>query len=291
MMLVVGATGQVARALAEAGECRCLGRDVIDLAKPETIRAPILEARPTLVVNAAAYTAVDRAEEEEALAGQVNGASVGELAAAAAEVGAPLIHFSTDYVYAGDKPAPYVETDPVAPINAYGASKLAGEVAALEANPRTLILRTAWVYAPWGKNFALTMLRLAGRERLTVVDDQTGSPTSALDIADAVHAIAPAVERAVERAEADIWGPCHYAGAGSVTWAGFAEAVFEGAVARGLIDRRPEVARIPTSDYPTPARRPANSVLDCARFEKLFGRAPVAWEAGLGRVLDRVSPS
>lgn len=287
-LLVIGRTGQLARALAEqAPQATFLGRDVLDLTYLSAIAAAIAAARPEVVINAAAYTAVDRAEEEPALAHRINAEAVGEIARAAAGQGAALLHLSTDYVYPGTGTAPHRETDPTGPINTYGASKLAGEEAALAANPRTTVLRTSWVYAPWGRNFVLTMLRLADRQRLTVVADQMGHPTSALDIAAACLALAPRL--AAGGPEADLWGPTHFAGAGETSWAEFARAVFAGARARGLIDSAPEVADIPTADYPTTAARPLNSRLDLGRATRLIGHAPAPWREALGRVLDRLA--
>ncbi|GMG81093.1 dTDP-4-dehydrorhamnose reductase [Paralimibaculum aggregatum] len=288
-ILVIGETGQLARALAEAPpvpgrELAFLGRGALDLADIEAIGPAVSAVRPDAVINAAAYTAVDRAEEETALAERINGAAVGRLAEVCAAAGAPLVHVSTDYVFDGSLDRPWREDDPVAPVNAYGASKLAGERAALAAGARVAVLRTAWVYAPWGANFLATMLRLAERERLTVVDDQHGCPTSALDLAAACLAAAAALLAEDDATAAGIW---HYSGAGETSWAGFAEAIFAGALARGMIGRAPEVVRIPTADYPTPARRPANSRLDCSRFAARFGLAPRPWQEALAEVLDR----
>ncbi|MEM1346318.1 MAG: dTDP-4-dehydrorhamnose reductase [Pseudomonadota bacterium] len=288
-IVVVGETGQVARALAEAAPegTVFLGRDKLDLENPEKIRDVLVPEGADVVINAAAYTAVDKAEEERERAFVINGEAVGALAAAAAETGAAFVHLSTDYVYPGDKAGLNLESDPVDPINAYGASKLAGEEAALAANPRSVILRTAWVYAPWGKNFVLTMLRLAERERLTVVEDQHGQPTSALDIAEACLAVA----RRVAEAPADdpVFGVYHYAGAGPTTWAEFARATFTKAKTLGLIETAPDVAGIPTSAYPTPAKRPANSTLDCTRFEQAFATATVPWPDALQTTLERLA--
>ncbi|MEO0621121.1 MAG: dTDP-4-dehydrorhamnose reductase [Pseudomonadota bacterium] len=289
MILVIGQTGQVAQALAEqAPGARFLGRDALDLTETARIAPTIAEARPSVVINAAAFTAVDRAEDEPALAHQVNATAVGEIARGAAEAGAALLHLSTDYVYPGTRTGPHREDDPTGPLGVYGASKLAGEEAALAANPRTVVLRTAWVYAPWGANFVRTMLRLgAERDRLTIVADQHGQPTSALDIAAACLHAAP---RLAETPAGDpLWGVYHLAGRGETTWAGFAEAVFNGAVTRGLLPRAPEVAPIPTSAYPTKATRPANSTLDCARFERAFGWPMRDWRGSLGVVLDRLA--
>lgn len=287
-ILVIGRTGQVAEALAEAsgGRTRHLGRDALDLADTPAIAPAILAHPARLVVNAAAYTAVDKAEQEREAADLVNAVAPGEIAAAAAAMGAGLLHLSTDYVYPGDREGPHREDDPTGPINAYGTGKLAGEMAAVAANPRTIVLRTSWVYGPRGRNFVLTMLRLADRDRLTIVADQKGQPTSALDLAEAILAIAPRLVAAPEGDPA--WGVFHYAGEPATTWADFAEAIFARAGGR-LIAARPEIARIPTSEYPTPARRPLNSTLDCSKFKAVFGRPMADWPASLDRVLDRIS--
>jgi dTDP-4-dehydrorhamnose reductase len=284
--LVIGRTGQVAQALAHLGPdegLTFLDRAALDLSRPETIAAAIAAHTPDLVINAAAYTAVDKAETESALAHTINATAVGEIAVAAARAGAPLIHLSTDYVYPGTRTGAHGEDDPTDPVNAYGASKLAGEHAALAGNPRTVILRTAWVYAPWGANFVLTMLRLADRARLTVVADQQGQPTSALDIARACLAIGPRLRSA--DADAPLWGVYHFAGAGPTTWAEFAVEVFAQAHAAGMLETVPEVAPIPTTDYPTPAKRPANSTLDCTRFERTFDHPMTPWRTALAEVL------
>jgi len=290
-IVVIGKTGQLARALGECevpgAEMVFLGRDRLDLTDASAIEPTILAAAPDLVINAAAYTAVDRAETEPELAHRVNGAAVGEIAAAAAAADAPLVHVSTDYVYDGSKMEPYTEEDPTAPINRYGATKLAGENTALAANPRTVILRTAWVYAPWGRNFLLTMLRLA-RERaeIRVVDDQRDSPTSALELANAIAAIAPRLIG--EPDDGSIWGAYHYTGKGETSWAGFAHTIFAGAESRGLIETVPRIIPITSAEYPTPAARPANSVLDCTKFERSFAVKSRPWEEALARVLDRL---
>lgn len=287
-ILVIGRSGQLARALAHLDPSLTFwGRDALDLADPGPVGERIAAFAPDLVINAAAYTAVDQAESEREMAFAVNEAGVGAVAEAAAGAGAPLIHVSTDYVYPGAGDRPYRETDETAPVNVYGASKLAGEQAALAANPRTAILRTAWVYAPWGKNFVRTMLRLArNRDALRIVADQRGQPTSALDLARACLAIAPRLAAAA--ADDPVWGPTHFAGAGPTTWADFAAAIF--AKAEGsLIERAPRIERIGTADYPTPAARPANSTLDLARFEHLFGFAPRGWPEALEETLGMIT--
>lgn len=286
-ILVIGTTGQLARALGAAppGLTR-LGRGMLDLVDAAAAEAVVLSHAPDLVINAAAYTAVDQAEADVAAAYAVNRDGVEALDRGAARAGAALVHVSTDYVFDGSKVGEWVETDPTGPLGTYGASKRAGEAAALAANPRTLVLRKSWVYSPWGKNFVGTMLRLADRERLPVVDDQHGKQTSALDLAEAILAIAPRL--AAAPAGAACWGVRHYAGRGITTWAGFAREIF--AQARGrLIAAAPEVVPIPTSDYPTPARRPRNSALDCSAFEREFGIATVGWRTGLARVIGQLT--
>lgn len=283
---MVGRHGQLARALSETGAGLVgLGRDSLDLADSAAAERVVREHEPDLVINAAAYTDVDGAEDDAATAFAVNRDGVAGLARGAAAVGAALIHVSTDYVYDGRKRGAWTESDPTGPLNVYGASKLAGEAAALAANPRTLVLRTSWVYAPWGRNFVTAMLRLADRERLRIVDDQQGNPTAAPSLARAIVAMSPRVAGAP--AGASIWGVRHYAGRGTTTWAGFAREIF--ALARGrLVPRAPEVVPIRSSEYPTRAERPLNSTLDCSAFERDFGIATEAWRDSLARVIERI---
>ena len=282
-LVVTGREGQVATALALAGgrqgvEVVRLGRPELDLERLETIAPALRAARPDAVVSAAAYTAVDQAESEPERAHRVNALAPGRLAEAAADLGAPILHLSTDYVFDGRKPSPYAETDPTGPVTVYGASKLAGEQA-VAAHPRHVILRTAWVYAPHGKNFVRTMLRLAEtREEVGVVGDQLGCPTSADDIAQGVLKIAAALH-----AGQGATGLYHMAGTGEASWAGFATAIFEGARRRGGPSSR--VRSIATADYPTPAARPANSRLDCARVGEVFGVTLPPWRESLERCL------
>ena len=290
-VLVFGRTGQLGHAFEEMPGWRLVGRDEADLAEPGAAARLVAQARPAWVVNAAAYTAVDQAESEPEAARRINAEAVAEIAAAAAEAGAALLHVSTDYVYDGAKTGPWREDDPTGPLGVYGQTKLEGERLARAANPRTVILRTAWVYAPWGKNFVRTMLRLAAeRPQLRIVDDQRGNPTSALDLARACRRVTETLEGAPGGAAAGDprWGVYHYAGAGTVSWAGFAREIFRQAEARKLIARAPQIEPIATADYPTPARRPANSALDCARFERAFGLAPRPWEAALAEVMDLI---
>lgn len=274
-ILLTGPTGQVGSALLDTlpalGEVVPLDRSELDLASPDSIRGAVRRLRPQLIVNAAAYTAVDQAETEEALAHRVNAEGPAVLAEEAAKLGALLVHFSTDYVFDGEKPSPYLETDATNPLNAYGRSKLAGERAIQASGCRHLILRTSWVYSPAGKNFMQAMLRLAREGKpLRVVDDQRGAPTSS-------GMIALATAEAIAKLR-DQGGLYHMAAAGSTTWYGFACAIFQHA---GL---NPEVTPIASRDYPTPARRPRNSVLDGWRLAA-HGIALPDWENGLRQML------
>ncbi|MBZ8132018.1 dTDP-4-dehydrorhamnose reductase [Afifella sp. IM 167] len=286
-LLVTGRKGQVARALAErtAGAAKidfvALGRPELDLAEPQTIAPAIEAARPDIVVSAAAYTAVDRAEDEPETAFAANARGAGEVAAAAARLGVPVIHLSTDYVFAGTGEAPHREDAPTAPGNVYGASKLAGEEAVAAVNPRHVILRTAWVYSPFSRNFVRTMLDLAEtRGELAVVDDQWGNPTSALDIADAILAVA---ERWQAEPEAQIAGVYHLAGTGETSWCGLARAVFEASREAG--GPYAEVRAITSAEYPQKAARPKNSRLASDRFEAVFGYRCPPWRTSVEKVV------
>lgn len=287
---VTGREGQVARSLVERSHGRSgidvvtIGRPELDLQRPETILPALRAARPDLVVSAAAYTAVDKAEDEPEVAAAVNAAGAGKVAEAAAALGVPVIHLSTDYVFAGDGNRPYDERDHPEPQSIYGRTKLAGEVAVAAANPRHVILRTAWVYSPFGKNFVKTMLFLAAdRDVVRVVADQFGNPTSALDIADAILAIAPQLFGA---APASRFGVFHLVGAGSTHWAGLAARVFETSRAFGGPWAR--VEEIGTADYPTRARRPANSRLSTVRLGDAFGWQSPDWRVSCDAVVRRL---
>ena len=285
-VLVTGAAGQVGGCLKRRPE----GLDLVpvdvaemDLASGEAINAALDALQPDLIVSCAAYTAVDQAEKEPELAFAVNAAAPGVMARWCAAHGRPLIHMSTDYVFPGNGTRPYREDDPVGPVSVYGASKEAGERAVREACPRHIIFRTAWVYAAEGKNFVRTMLRLgAEKPALGVVADQSGCPTAA-------HSIAGALIRMVKTVSAgreDLWGTYHYVDAGETTWHGFAEAIFDIAAPRW--GRRPEVARLTTDQYPTPARRPAYSVLDTTRIRAAFGLTPAPWQDNLRQVMAEI---
>jgi dTDP-4-dehydrorhamnose reductase len=285
-VLVTGRTGQVARSLAELRgaefEFVARGRPDLDLTDPASILRAIADVRPCAVVNAAAYTAVDRAESDEAAAFAVNCDGAATVAATAAQHGLPVVHLSTDYVFAGDKPEPYAETDEPGPQSVYGLSKLAGEKAVVEANPAHVILRTAWVYSPFGHNFLKTMLRLAGeRDGVRVVADQRGTPTYASDIAEAIAAV---LRRALDDPEEADWrGTFHLVAEGETTWAGFAEAIF--AASRGAGGPAARVEPIGTADYPTLARRPANSRLATMKFRRCYGHTLPEWQTGVPRCL------
>lgn len=287
---VTGSQGQVALSLLERGPALgatvlALGRPQLDLARPGTIAPALASARPDIVVNAAAYTAVDDAESEPELAVSTNATGAGAVAEAASRLGIPLIHLSTDYVFDGSLERPYAETDPVAPINVYGRSKLAGEVAVAAATDDYVILRTAWVYSPFGTNFVRTMLRLAGsRPEVSVVADQRGSPTSGLDIADGVIKIGRNLLR--ERDRNDMRGCFHIAGEGETTWAGLAQAVFAASAAAGGPDA--QVRPVATADYPTGARRPANSRLCCDKLARVHGVRLPDWRTSLEACVARL---
>ena len=285
---VTGSRGQVATSLGErAGhrvEVVALGRPAFDLTDRKAVLAGLEAARPDIVVNAAAYTAVDKAEAEEAIALRVNGDGAGHVAEAAARLGVPLLHLSTDYVFDGLLDRPYRECDPTAPTGTYGRSKLAGEKLVAERCEDNVTLRTAWVYSPFGANFVRTMLRLnESRDEVGIVDDQYGNPSSALDIADALIAIAARVKDDPSPA---LRGIFHMTGSGEATWADFAEAIFLDAAARGR--RLTRVKRITTADYPTPARRPANSRLDNEKLTRVYGVRLPDWRVSLSACCERL---
>ena len=291
-ILVTGGSGQVGwelrRALAPLGEVLAPGREALDLARPQTLAAAVAQFKPDLIVNPGAYTAVDKAESEAELARLVNGVAPGVLAEAARKLGIPLVHYSTDYVFDGRLDRPYRETDEPNPQSAYGATKRAGEEAIMAAGGRCLILRTSWVYGLRGKNFLLTMLRL-GREReeVGVVDDQIGAPTWSRLIAEASAQLAgawlaggEAVQARMERS----WGTYHLCAGGQTSWHGFAAAIF--AHLQRTERRSARLKAIATADYPTPARRPANSRLDCGKLRDAFGLALPDWQSGLKLCLE-----
>lgn len=286
---VTGWTGQVVCAMLErvpvGVEVIALRRPNLDLAIPKTIAPALRAARPDVIVNTAAYTAVDQAESEPELAMRVNGEAAGEAARAAAVLGIPMIQLSTDYVFDGALDRPYREDDPTGPISAYGASKLAGEQAVAAATGNHAILRTAWIYSPFGKNFVKTMLRLAEtRDEVGVVADQAGCPTSALDIADAIFTVARNLTQRTD--EAGLRGVFHMSAAGEAVWAGVAEAIFAERERQG--GKPVRIKRIATTDYPTPARRPANSRLDCGKLALAHDVRLPEWQSSLRPCVARL---
>jgi dTDP-4-dehydrorhamnose reductase len=292
-IVVTGREGQVVRSLIERAthqpsfELIALGRPEFDLTRGETVSEAICAAKPDLVISAAAYTAVDLAEDEPELAHAINAVGARMVSQAAAAIGAPVIHLSTDYVFSGEGETPYTETDPTGPRSVYGRSKLDGEIAVAAANPRHLILRTAWVYSPFGKNFVKTMLKLAeSRDTVSVVSDQWGNPTSALDIADGILRVA---DRLRTDEAFDVFGIYHLTGTGDTNWSSFAREIFAASSKEG--GPHAEVRDILTADYPTKAVRPLNSRLSTDKFFEVFDWRAPQWNVSLARVIDNlVSP-
>ena len=283
-ILISGKTGQVAvelqKHLAGLGELIVLGRDVLDLSQPDQIRAQVRAHKPDLLIIAAAHTAVDQAENEPELAFAINAIAPGVFAEEAAAQGIPLIHYSTDYVFDGRKPAPYTEDDATNPLGVYGKSKLAGELAIAASGAQHLILRTSWVYSTHGKNFLLTMQRLLQeRSELRVVADQIGAPTWAGTIAQSTRAL---IER-WQSGDAAAWGTYHLTASGETSWFGFTQAIAGHLTAQGKACATLEP--IPASAYPTPAARPQNSRLDCSRLAREWGVTQPDWEAALSACL------
>lgn len=291
-VLIVGAGGQVGRELqrsfAGRGEMVAVDRESVDLAKPDQLRGLIRRVQPDVILNAAAYTAVDQAETETEAAMAINAEAPGVMAEEARRLGALLVHYSTDYVFDGTKDEPWTEADPAHPLSVYGASKLAGEEGIRQVGGQYLIFRTSWVYGPHGRNFLLTMLRL-GRERehIAVVNDQHGAPTTSIALADATATIVDGALEGRFGGPEDWAGLYHMTCSGATTWYGFAEAIF--AAAGDLLDgRRPEVKRIPSCEYPNPAKRPKNSVLSNAKLRGRFGVQLPAWDTALAQVLAQL---
>lgn len=279
-ILVCGHHGQVAQALQAQlnglGEVHLLGRDQLNMARPEALREPLRRLAPQLIINAAAHTAVDQAESEPDLAFAINAESPRILAEEAVRLGAPLIHYSTDYVFDGEKALPYTELDRPNPLGVYGRSKLAGEQAITAVDGEHLILRTSWVYSLYGRNFLLTMQRLLQEKpQLRVVNDQIGAPTWATTIAVATRAL---IER-WQAGQRGAWGTYHLTAQGETSWFGFAQAIGEQLKARGLPCA--ELLPIPSSEYPTPARRPSNSRLDCSRLAREWDVHLPHWQQAL----------
>lgn len=292
-ILIFGASGQLGRELqrsfADAGEIIALDRAGVDLTAQDQIRTAVQRIAPDLILNAAAYTAVDKAESEPELAMAINADAPRAMAEEARRSNAVLVHYSTDYVFDGSKPSPWVESDSPHPLNTYGASKLAGEEAIRQVGGRYLIFRTSWVYGPHGHNFLLTMLRL-GRQRdeLRIVDDQRGAPTTSIALADATRSVVDCV-LAGKIGPDDNWADVyHMTCADSVSWCGFAQAIF----ARGQImldGKLPRVLPIASSEYPTPAQRPQNSVLSCEKLFARFGVQLPSWEQSLDTVMQQLA--
>ena len=287
-ILVTGCHGQVGHALTQhlqgLGEIHALGREQLDLSRAESIRAVMQSLRPAMVINAAAYTAVDQAESEEALALRINAEAPGIFAEEAVKIGASLIHYSTDYVFDGSKQGAWTENDPVSPLSAYGRSKLAGERAIAATGVPHLILRTSWVYGLHGKNFLLTMLRLAqSRDSLSIVDDQIGAPTWSHTIAEATANIVKNFPRAEQIEE--LSGIYHLCASGHTSWYGFAQAIFS----HPAVHQRPALQAITTAQYPTPAQRPANSTMNTEKFRQCFGELP-SWQEALQHCLEGLEP-
>ena len=281
-ILLTGKNGQVggefSRLYSSPGDVVSVGREDCDLSSEQAIRDLVRQVQPEIIVNAAAYTAVDRAETERDLCFAINAAAPRILAEEAARLNALLIHYSTDYVFNGEKPEPYLETDPINPVSVYGASKAEGEVAIARTASQYVVLRTSWVYAGQGRNFLLTMLRLgAERPELRVVDDQIGAPTSAASIAAATIRLLDQYGSGVSLPN----GIYHMTAGGSTSWYGFAQAIF----GSGVLAASPRLQPIPSSDYPTPARRPANSVLANDKFAHTFGFRLPPWQEQLQDVL------
>jgi dTDP-4-dehydrorhamnose reductase len=285
-----GKEGQVVRSLTEWApklgvEIVLAGRPELDLAVTGSILPALDAARPDIIINTAAYTAVDLAEKEPELAMRINGAGAGEVARAAHQLGVPIIQISTDYIFNGKKPTPYLEQDDVSPLNVYGLSKLAGEKAVAEAAPDHAILRTSWVYAPFGKNFVLNMLRLAEtRSELRVIADQFGSPTYAPDLAAALIKVASNL--LVNPSEERLRGLFHLTGSGETNWAEFASTLFTEAKVFGV--KAPVIIPITTAEYPTPAKRPTNSRLDCSKLELAHQVRMPFWKDSLHICISRL---
>lgn len=289
-VLIVGNAGQVGvelqRSFAGFGEIIGVDRESVDLAQPDQVRALVRRIDPAIILNAAAYTAVDRAESELDLAQAINAEAPRILAEEALRTHALLVHYSTDYVFDGAKQGPWTELDTPAPLSVYGATKLAGEQAILKTGGKVLIFRTSWVYGPHGSNFLLTMLRLARqRDALSIVSDQIGSPTTSIELARATHAVVGGAMTG-QFGKTEEWaGLYHMTCSGAVSWCGFAQAIF--ARAGNLLDGKvPVVTPITSAEYPTAAKRPQNSVLSNAKLEARFGVKLASWEAALDTVIE-----
>lgn len=290
-LLITGSQGQVARAFLEIApaqpdiEACAVGRPALDICHSPTIERALSDIKPDVVINTAAYTAVDAAEDDAANARAANRDGARMLTEAAARRGTPIIHLSTDYVFDGTKASPYVETDATGPASVYGATKLEGEQAVAQANTKHIILRTAWVYSPWGKNFVKTILTHAGKGApLKVVNDQFGNPTYAPHLADAILAIARRIS--ASKGEGVAWGVYHAAGSGDASWYDVAREILE--ASQSLGGPVTSLAAIGTEGYPTRAKRPANSRLDCAKLASTFGVTQPDWRDGVRACVARI---
>lgn len=285
--MITGSHGQVGSCLTvqaqqNGWDILSIDRDELDITDAQAVDSLVKEFKPDVIINAAAHTAVDKAETEIEASYVINRDGPQYLAEAAAAVGAAILHISTDYVFAGDKDGVYSEVDSVAPQGVYGASKLAGEEVVITANPKHIILRTAWVFGEQGNNFVKTMLRLGlQRDQLGIVADQFGGPTYAGDIAAALLVIA---EKVVTEPKSVNWGVYHFAGEPHVSWYQFAQAIFDHAVSHQLMSKAPQLKTLTTADYPTPAKRPANSRLNCLKIFNEFGILPSNWKKALGNI-------
>ncbi|PSW03896.1 dTDP-4-dehydrorhamnose reductase [Photobacterium lipolyticum] len=284
-VLITGSHGQVGHCLAEQlknkAEIFAVDRDELDITNESAVNDVVSQFQPDIIINAAAHTAVDKAEQEEALSYQINCDGPLNLAKAAQNIGAAILHISTDYVFSGDKDDIYNEEDETNPQGVYGASKLAGEKAVADACPKHIILRTAWVFGEHGNNFVKTMIRLGrDRDQLGIVGDQFGGPTFAGDIAAALITIAEQIHAKNEIC----WGLYHFSGTPHVSWHQFAQAIFEQAKSQSVLNERPQLVSLATEEYPTPAKRPANSKLNCNKIEQQFGIKPSDWQNALKRI-------
>ncbi|MCW8886533.1 MAG: dTDP-4-dehydrorhamnose reductase [Motiliproteus sp.] len=285
-VLVTGSRGQVGRYLEQQLAAKpwislILDRYELDITNSEKVNSVVTDFKPDVIINAAAFTAVDKAESNRELAFDVNERGPKNLAQSAQKIGAAIIHISTDYVFDGSANRPYMEEDPVAPKGVYGASKLAGERAVMDNCARCIVLRTAWVFGEYGRNFVKNMIKLGTkREELTVVNDQYGGPTFAGDIAEAVLIIVSRIGMGKELS----WGKYHYSGMPHVSWYEFAMSVFNAAVDQGLLMKAPRLAPISSADYTTEAKRPNNSKLDCGKIGKEFGIEPSEWQLALNNI-------
>lgn len=284
-VLITGCNGQVGHCLTERlkdkADLLALDYEELDITDQAAVFSVVSEFLPDYIINAAAHTAVDRAEQEVELSNTINRDGPQYLAQAAESCGAVILHISTDYVFDGTGEQPYIESDLTSPQGVYGLSKLAGEQAVANECSKHLILRTAWVFGEHGNNFVKTMLRLAEtRDELNIVGDQFGGPTYAGDIADALIAMVDYIEQGQQPA----WGVYHFAGMPYASWYEFAAKIFQLAETKGVLAKQPKIASIPTAAYPTPAKRPANSRLDCSKIENQFGIKPSDWVAALDNI-------